>query len=1281
VDDLTTGTHTRPALYVGTTASVHIVWEYDTATAGYIYYARNVNTPPEPPTHLSPASGNWTNSSSPTLRWQFNDNDTDDFQSAFRVLIDRFPDFLHPYYDSGVVESQAENFTLPVSLPEGTWYWKVDTRDSSGAWSGFNSSWVLRVDITAPGAETPTDSGEYSTSTALTWQWNASQDSLSGVKGYHVCIGTSQSTCDVYTGFTTDTSYTYTGASDGTTYYMRIRAEDNAGNVGQYSAPSDGITVDTVPPVTPAISDSGNYTNTSYITWTWPSGSDSVSGIKGYYIYVGTSPGLSNVINGAFVTGNSYTFINGMDGVTYYARLVAQDNAGNLGSMSPSTDGITVDFTAPAANTPVDQGDFTSNTSIVFSWAPSSDRSGIAGYQLCIGTAPGGCDVVSSAFTANTSYTLVQAVHGSTYYAKVRAVDYAGNVGQYSTPSDGITVDTTPPASLSIYPFSNVSSSTSFYITWSESWDSESGVMWYAYALGTTPGGTDIYPWTHTTATFTTVSVPDQEGTYYFTVRAVNRANLTGPSDGAVIILDTTPPGAPVVSYPGEYIGTQYLTWNWTCQDSTGIGYYMVAVYMDGTPVLRTSVDDEEFVYRAAPGHMYHITVRAVDLAGNAGNATATPDSLVDVQAPVMGAVHGSRYTSNLTLTWWWTEPEDPSGIDHYTVTLYVNGTPAVSVDVQTSSFSCEGVHGATYTITVCPADRAGNTGPCVDSAPALVDTTPPVAGGSAGSIYTQASGSITWEAFTDPESGIDRYEYCIGTSPAGCDVVDWDTTTVPAAHYTALGEGTYHLIVMGYNGAGLSAQLDITFTVDTTPPDAVVVYGEDYCSTTRLHWWWAAPEDAGAIAGYYVSLGYTPYGTDLMEDVFVTSPELIFEGAEHARTYYITVRAADAAGNVGEAGTHQTYVDLRAPAVLSVSGSEHAHSESITWSWQAVDDGSGISEYQVWITGGTFNRTYTVTASSIEVSQGLVEGVTYRIYVRAVDMAGNAGPWYSGPATELDTMAPSGELDAPELTSSRYIELRINTADADITSMMLSEDRNFTGAVWEPFQPARVWTLSGGDGAKNIYLKLRDAGGLESAVITAVVVLDTAPPDVELSIPDTAASDTLIVKGTTEPGASVYVNGRAVPVDSDGAFSIRLGVSGGGTTVSVRVADSAGNTVTLTRYVPRSSGDPGAFLLMLAVLLLLVCIGLLVYAGRKLRSPAAPAGTEAHAEEREEEAEEAAEEEEGAGEPDEDEIVLEEEPVTKVKCPACGGIVPVYTTKRPTIVECPSCGKKGVIK
>lgn len=61
-------------------------------------------------------------------------------------------------------------------------------------------------------------------------------------------------------------------------------------------------------------------------------------------------------------------------------------------------------------------------------------------------------------------------------------------------------------------------------------------------------------------------------------------------------------------------------------------------------------------------------------------------------------------------------------------------------------------------------------------------------------------------------------------------------------------------------------------------------------------------------------------------------------------------------------------------------------------------------------------------------------------------------------------------------VTAVREVPLFIGAAFAD--EMILSEDSSFADASWEPFDSAATRTLSGGQGTKRIYLKVRREGG-----------------------------------------------------------------------------------------------------------------------------------------------------------------------------------------------------------
>jgi len=86
-----------------------------------------------------------------------------------------------------------------------------------------------------------------------------------------------------------------------------------------------------------------------------------------------------------------------------------------------------------------------------------------------------------------------------------------------------------------------------------------------------------------------------------------------------------------------------------------------------------------------------------------------------------------------------------------------------------------------------------------------LPDTTPPLAiatvnDGTGADIDTATSAiqlSANWSPSSDPESGIARYWYAIGTSPGATNTVNWtDNATSTAVTLTGLSLATGILII-----------------------------------------------------------------------------------------------------------------------------------------------------------------------------------------------------------------------------------------------------------------------------------------------------------------------------------------------------------------------------------------------------------------------------------------------------------------------------------------------------
>ncbi|MGD1088127.1 MAG: alpha-amylase family glycosyl hydrolase [Verrucomicrobiota bacterium] len=98
---------------------------------------------------------------------------------------------------------------------------------------------------------------------------------------------------------------------------------------------------DVTPPPTPSapgIGSTNNYVLTNIVTFTWSSVTDSIGGVSGYHVIVGTSPGASDVFNG-IVQGTTLTVTN-IYGATLYAEVGAINNAGIQGPASASSAGV-----------------------------------------------------------------------------------------------------------------------------------------------------------------------------------------------------------------------------------------------------------------------------------------------------------------------------------------------------------------------------------------------------------------------------------------------------------------------------------------------------------------------------------------------------------------------------------------------------------------------------------------------------------------------------------------------------------------------------------------------------------------------------------------------------------------------------------------------------------------------------------------------------------------------------------------------------------------------------
>ncbi|MFZ3589760.1 DUF6531 domain-containing protein [Bacillus sp. DJP31] len=123
---------------------------------------------------------------------------------------------------------------------------------------------------------------------------------------------------------------------DNKNYWFRVKAYNAYGETAQ-SEPFTPTIIDQTKPSTPGIPAVSNALNSAF-TWTWSGSSDSNSGVKGYHIYVGTTPGATDVVDGSFVSTNSYTHPTALiPRQRYYAFVKAVDNTNNVSGTSSTS--------------------------------------------------------------------------------------------------------------------------------------------------------------------------------------------------------------------------------------------------------------------------------------------------------------------------------------------------------------------------------------------------------------------------------------------------------------------------------------------------------------------------------------------------------------------------------------------------------------------------------------------------------------------------------------------------------------------------------------------------------------------------------------------------------------------------------------------------------------------------------------------------------------------------------------------------------------------------------
>jgi len=211
-----------------------------------------------------------------------------------------------------------------------TYYCKIKAKNGAGIIGNYsdNSDGIL-VDLDVPVAPTPhtTFPSAYNNTGTVNWSWTPTADTGSGIVGYYVYIWVEPDGYVAVNGeFTYNCWYKTSGLLDGKTYYCKIKAENGAGTMSDYSDNSSGIMVDTSVPTSLyiLINNGDEYINSTPVILSL-NAEDSGSGL---YQMAFSTDGVAWTDWESYNTSKSYTLSSIEGSKAVYFRV--NDKAGNI---------------------------------------------------------------------------------------------------------------------------------------------------------------------------------------------------------------------------------------------------------------------------------------------------------------------------------------------------------------------------------------------------------------------------------------------------------------------------------------------------------------------------------------------------------------------------------------------------------------------------------------------------------------------------------------------------------------------------------------------------------------------------------------------------------------------------------------------------------------------------------------------------------------------------------------------------------------------------------------
>jgi fibronectin type 3 domain-containing protein len=753
-------------------------------------------------------------------------------------------------------------------LADGTYYYTTIPVDAAGnAQLVGNNQVGVAHDASQPNAVVDL-SGPTLTNGAAALSWSAVADvGLAGMGTYRVYRSASNGVLGTLVGTVGSTSTSDTPPSDGTWYYT-VTPVDLAGNVRASGNNQITVVADTVPP-------SGTSINVnSSAAWTGSSTVTAALAATGAAEFEVSEDAAFTSATWQPMAASTSVVLSASDGNhVVYARY--RDAAGNV-SASVS-DGINRDTTAPAAMSSLSIPSPAAAVNLTWGAGTDGSGSGVDHYAI-YRSASSGTLGSSIATSTGTSRSDTPPSDGAWYYT-VRAVDLVGNERSSGDLQVAVVYDTLAPSAVASTAVTQSPTAAPVALTWSAASDATTSVASYRVYRSATAGV--LGSLVTTVATTATTNTPPSDGSWYYTVQAVDAAgNEQGVGNTQVsAVYDATAPA--VVSDASIAVSPSNsplsLTWSASSDATTSVAsYHVYRSTSSGTlgPQIADPASTSLLDTPPADG-TYYYTVRAVDVVGNERTTGDVQVSGVyDTTAPTPSPMSGTAIADSPTqITWTADVAADAHGL---------HATP-YSIDTGTAAWQASRVVVASgltantqYTRTVRARDAAGNVR--TGSIARFTLTAAPDTPGVTAADWTAGDGNrfdVSWSA---PASGADTYH--LRSSADGYATVIASTSSTSRSFTSIPGGTTITYRICGVNADG-AEETTCTSAAGSTPPD-----GPATASTTNV-------STVGADVDWPDVVGASQYALTVYGDASCTAQVATF-AAIAASNYALTTLQLD---------------------------------------------------------------------------------------------------------------------------------------------------------------------------------------------------------------------------------------------------------------------------------------------------------------------------------------------------------------------------------------------------